>query len=81
MLDVAFDGADEVDANLNCIKGGGACLLQEKGVAIRAKKFVVVAGESILHSLSSRFFTADQIPQTTGNFQIDFAKNGRWEFP
>jgi len=45
MLDVAFDGADEVDANLNCIKGGGACLLQEKGVAIRARKFVVVAGE------------------------------------
>ncbi|SPO03212.1 related to D-ribose-5-phosphate ketol-isomerase [Cephalotrichum gorgonifer] len=42
-LDVAFDGADEVDAELNCIKGGGACLLQEKGVAIRAKKFVVVA--------------------------------------
>lgn len=45
-LDVAFDGADEVDADLNCIKGGGACLLQEKLVAIAAKKFVVVAGES-----------------------------------
>lgn len=43
-LDVAFDGADEVDAELNCIKGGGACLLQEKGVAIRSKKFIVVAG-------------------------------------
>ncbi|KAL1898978.1 ribose-5-phosphate isomerase rki1 [Ceratocystis pirilliformis] len=42
-LDVAFDGADEVDEELNCIKGGGACLLQEKGVAIRAKKFIVVA--------------------------------------
>ncbi|KAL5601373.1 uncharacterized protein BROUX77_005622 [Berkeleyomyces rouxiae] len=42
-LDVTFDGADEVDAELNCIKGGGACLLQEKGVAIRSKKFVVVA--------------------------------------
>ncbi|KKA28885.1 hypothetical protein TD95_005442, partial [Thielaviopsis punctulata] len=42
-LDVTFDGADEVDEELNCIKGGGACLLQEKGVAIRSKKFVVVA--------------------------------------
>lgn len=42
-LDVAFDGADEVDKELNCIKGGGGCLLQEKGVAVRAKKFVVVA--------------------------------------
>ena len=43
MLDVAFDGADEVDAELNCIKGGGACLFQEKLVAERAKKFVCVA--------------------------------------
>ena len=27
-LDVAIDGADECDAELNCIKGGGGCLLQ-----------------------------------------------------
>jgi len=40
---VAFDGADEVDEDLNCIKGGGACLFQEKLVAERAKKFVCVA--------------------------------------
>jgi ribose 5-phosphate isomerase A len=43
-LDVAFDGADEIDEDLNCIKGGGACLFQEKLVATSAKKFVVVAG-------------------------------------
>ena len=43
LLDVAFDGADEVDAQLNCIKGGGACLFQEKLVATRAKRFVCVA--------------------------------------
>jgi ribose 5-phosphate isomerase A len=46
VLDVAFDGADEVDEELNCIKGGGACLFQEKLVAKRAKKFVCVAGTS-----------------------------------
>jgi ribose 5-phosphate isomerase len=46
VLDVAFDGADEVDDDLNCIKGGGACLFQEKLVAQRAKKFVCVAGTS-----------------------------------
>lgn len=45
ILDVAFDGADEVDDDLNCIKGGGACLFQEKLVAERAKKFVCVAGK------------------------------------
>ncbi|KAJ5136408.1 Ribose-5-phosphate isomerase [Penicillium atrosanguineum] len=44
MLDVAFDGADEVDDKLNCIKGGGACLFQEKLVAMQAKEFICVAG-------------------------------------
>lgn len=43
VIDVAFDGADEVDSNLQCIKGGGACLFQEKLVASCAKKFVIVA--------------------------------------
>lgn len=42
-LDIAFDGADECDPNLNLIKGGGACLLQEKLVADAAKVFIVVA--------------------------------------
>lgn len=45
-LDLALDGADEVDDNLNCIKGGGACMLQEKIVAASAIKFVVVADET-----------------------------------
>ncbi|KAJ3213835.1 Splicing factor 3B subunit 1 [Dinochytrium kinnereticum] len=42
-IDVAFDGADEADSQLNCIKGGGGCQLQEKLVAAAAKKFVIVA--------------------------------------
>ncbi len=43
VLDVAIDGADEVDRALNCIKGGGGCQLQEKLVAANAKTFVVIA--------------------------------------
>ena len=43
LMDVAFDGADEVDAELNCIKGGGACLFQEKLVASRSQRFVCIA--------------------------------------
>jgi ribose 5-phosphate isomerase A len=43
-LDVCFDGADEVDLELNLIKGGGGCHYQEKLVAISSKKFVCVAG-------------------------------------
>jgi len=50
MLDIAFDGADEVDDDLNCIKGGGACLFQEKLVAMRAKQFVCVADHRKLQS-------------------------------
>lgn len=42
-VDIAFDGADEVDGHLNLIKGGGACLFQEKLVAQAASKFFVVA--------------------------------------
>jgi ribose 5-phosphate isomerase len=42
---VTIDGADEVDPQLNAIKGGGACQFQEKVVAEAAKKFVIVAGK------------------------------------
>lgn len=42
-IEVCFDGADEVDEELNCIKGGGACLFQEKLVALRSRKFVCIA--------------------------------------
>lgn len=41
---MAIDGADEVDEQLNAIKGGGACQFQEKVVAELAKKFVIIAG-------------------------------------
>ncbi|KAG8898138.1 ribose-5-phosphate isomerase rki1 [Tulasnella sp. 403] len=42
-IDVTIDGADEVDDQLNCIKGGGACQLQEKVLAEAADTFIVVA--------------------------------------
>ena len=41
-IDLAIDGADEVDPALQLIKGGGACHVQEKLVARRADRFVVV---------------------------------------
>jgi ribose 5-phosphate isomerase A len=42
-IDVTLDGADEVDRNLNCIKGGGACHLREKVLAEAANTFILVA--------------------------------------
>ena len=42
-IDLDIDGADEIDKNLNLIKGGGGCLVQEKIVASNSKSFVIVA--------------------------------------
>ena len=41
-LDVAIDGADEVDPDLNLVKGGGGALLREKMVEVCAEKFIVI---------------------------------------
>ena len=42
-IDLALDGADEVDPSLRLIKGGGGALLREKIVVAAASSFVVVA--------------------------------------
>lgn len=42
-LDITIDGADEFDARLNLIKGGGGALLQEKIVATASDRMVVIA--------------------------------------
>mmetsp|Transcript_25749 Transcript_25749/g.70801 ORF Transcript_25749/g.70801 Transcript_25749/m.70801 type:complete len:277 (-) Transcript_25749:61-891(-) len=47
-LDVAIDGADEVDPDLNLVKGGGGALLREKMVEVMADKFIVIVDESKL---------------------------------
>jgi ribose 5-phosphate isomerase A len=47
-LDIAVDGADEVDPNLGLIKGGGGNLTREKVIASISKRFVIVAGEEKL---------------------------------
>jgi ribose 5-phosphate isomerase A len=46
VLDLAIDGADQVDHNLFVIKGGGAAHTREKVVACSARRFVIVADES-----------------------------------
>ena len=42
VIDVAIDGADQVDPGFNLIKGGGGALLKEKIVAASAKQFIVL---------------------------------------
>ena len=47
-LDLAVDGADEIDPGLSCIKGRGGALLREKIVAHASRRFVLIADESKL---------------------------------
>ena len=56
MLDLAVDGADEVDPDCNCIKGGGAAHVREKLVEYNSKIFVVVADSSkAVQSIGTKF--------------------------
>ena len=45
-IDLTIDGADEVDAHLNLIKGGGAALVREKIIANASKTILIVVDES-----------------------------------
>ncbi len=45
-LDLAIDGADEVDRFLNLTKGGGGCLTQEKIAAYAANEFIIIGDET-----------------------------------
>src|SRR5438874_568511 len=45
-IDVTIDGADEIDPELQLIKGGGGALLREKIVASASKRMVVIADSS-----------------------------------
>ncbi len=45
-LDLAIDGADQVDPHFQLIKGGGGALLREKIVASAARQFIVVVDEA-----------------------------------
>lgn len=54
-LDLTVDGADEIDPQLNLIKGGGAALLREKIVAAASTKMIVIADESKLVQMLGKF--------------------------
>lgn len=58
-IDLTIDGADEVDANLNGIKGGGAALLFEKIVAINSKQNYWIVDES---KISKKLGTNFKLP-------------------
>jgi ribose 5-phosphate isomerase A len=58
-IDLTIDGADEVDPQLNVIKGGGGALLREKIVAQASRRFVITVDDS---KLSPRLGTHHPVP-------------------
>ena len=62
-LDLAIDGADEIDSQLRLVKGRGGALLREKIVEQQARVFIVIADESkIVDKLGAGPFPVEVTP-------------------
>jgi len=76
-LPVYVDGADEVNAGLAMIKGGGGALTREKIVAAASRKFVCIADESKLVKILGRFpLPVEVIPMARRYVERELAKLG-----
>jgi ribose 5-phosphate isomerase A len=71
-LDLAIDGADEIDPQLNLTKGGGGALLREKIVARASARFIVIADESKLVPALGAF----PLPIEVNTFGIEATRYG-----
>lgn len=77
-IDLAIDGADEVDRKLDMIKGGGGALTREKIVASAAKKVVIVADETkLVEKLGTTFrVPIEVLPFALGTVTKDIKELG-----
>lgn len=64
--DLCVDGADQVDAKLNCIKGGGAALTREKILAFASKKVIILVEDSKLTDKLSMPVPVEVLPFAYG---------------
>lgn len=67
-MSVYIDGADESDADLNLIKGGGGALTREKIVAAVADKFICIADESKLVDVMGKFPLPVEVIPMSANY-------------
>ena len=79
-LDIAFDGADEVDAELNMIKGLGGALVREKIVDYRAGKFIVMVGENKMVKKLAGIVPIEVIPLAEDAVKQDLMRLGARRF-
>ncbi|MCL4137807.1 UNVERIFIED_CONTAM: hypothetical protein GTU68_028105 [Idotea baltica] len=80
-IDWAFDGADEVDPDLNLMKGRGAAMLVEKIVASQAKSLtIIVTEEKIVKKLGEKFaIPIEVVGQAALLAESEFQKLGATE--
>jgi len=74
-IDIYIDGADEVDANLNLIKGGGGALLREKILAFNSKQFFVIVDDSKLVHFLGKFLLPVEITSFAKELTIKQLQN------
>jgi len=76
IIDVTIDGADEVDPNLDLIKGGGGALLREKIVAQASRREIIVVDESKLSpALGTRWPVPVEVIPFGWRSQISFLES------
>jgi len=63
VVDIAIDGADQVDANLCVIKGGGAAHTNEKIIAASARRFVVLVDPTKVVEVLDHYVPLEVMPQ------------------
>lgn len=75
-IDLTIDGADEVDEDLNLIKGGGGALLREKVVAQASRRNIIVVDESKLSSrLGARWALPVEVIPFAAKAEENFLKS------
>jgi len=75
-IDLAIDGADQLDAALNAVKGGGAAHAREKVVDAAAERFVVVADPSKTAEALSHPVPVEVLPDARPAVERDVAALG-----
>jgi ribose 5-phosphate isomerase A len=80
-IDLAVDGADEIDPDLNLVKGHGGALFREKLVAAAASRFIVIADESkLVPRLGQTYLPVEVLPFLWRRTAERLAElGGRWE--
>jgi|Deesub1362A_J573_1020465.scaffolds.fasta_scaffold00304_52 ribose 5-phosphate isomerase A len=75
-LDLCIDGADQVDRDLNCIKGRGGALLREKVIAQASETVIIIIDSGKLSEKLNSFIPIEVLPFAYGSVRKKIEKMG-----